>query len=729
MNKYMNLTLLLVTILLGAAIIQASGANKVTLKAKYVGTALLDISYVRDAKILVDKVDKGYADLLIMGYKKQPALDELRFIVARVSFSNNTIKEVAKKALPLIKGTTLVSPLIPGDLLGLSNKTFVIVTTWQNSTSTKITISSLEKETLKLQTISNIRLSRSTKIVRVYPGNEKGLLLILYMNFTKYTASTSWIGEYRLLSYNITDRKVIRDSPLPLVVERNGAAYTLLTKEPTAKHYTMRYFANIIVCNNSSQVAFIVLYTTSSAVKYETWLVDYKSGEIKGHREFSKRDYDLFLSDTEVAPNKTSHTMAILFLRIGDGGVVELLGCKNGELLQQLAGKARFTYNRVYLKLFNNQPLLFVQDTHSIMKLVTISGDSFSLFRLGGRYYVRITGHNYNGTSGYAIALVVPSSTKHPINVFFVLIKFSSAKKTETTETKTSTTQTTRTTTTTKTTTTTHTVTQTITATTTTPTKTMSPATTTSHTQTTTTTKTTTKITQTTKETKTTKTVAKTTTRSTTGKQTATSPPSPTEYPVKEGDWIKYTISVHGKGPRGSMSFKAEAKVTIDEVAQHYIRVKITPLTKLGTDQRALLMMALVNDNKLALALSANKEITVTYHLPLGKPGKSCPFLAEPRDTPYTVTYSGKIMGHEYSVKCYYTSKGILSKMEFTDTYSAAGQQLRVSIKASLTDSSTDVGAKAGSRSGLTLSSQPLILVAIVAIILAAIIVLLLKRR
>ncbi|HDI02008.1 MAG TPA: hypothetical protein ENF93_00025 [Ignisphaera sp.] len=199
-----------------------------------------------------------------------------------------------------------------------------------------------------------------------------------------------------------------------------------------------------------------------------------------------------------------------------------------------------------------------------------------------------------------------------------------------------------------------------------------------------------------------------------------------------EGDWLKYRLKMHGKGPLGEMDIEAEIRIYVEKVGKDFIRLRIEPLTKLSQEESSLVMLASMTGNKIFLAIAGAKSISVDYSLPLKEPSTTCPIIAKPIEK-RIVTGGGEILGHKYSVECKYTPKGILQEMKFRDTFSSGGQTLESEATLTLIEASKDVGLSqekpAGGLGGIDLSNPIVIGGIIGAVIIIAVVVVVLARK
>ncbi len=714
MGRRILLSLPIALLVLASLIYPVLGSGEFRImRSIYIGTATVAADSARDIMVLGSDASKGYVDVLVVGRDYTPEPDHFDAEVLQLSYkARREATMIYRLDVNKDGGYAPASRLLPGRIVG-ANWTAIVAADrrpYGSRPSSTIMIYGIMWDGAKLRisrALAEINVGMPAWAIDIYPGYHEGEILVYYLGFEKYVSGSSWEGRFGVIGYDLAKRKVEFKALLPLAVARSRNTYTL-TLGDTPPVTTSRYSSLLVPCRGERGVAaYAVLYLDGNRVHMASWRISLAEDKVLGSSTAVWRGYTLYLAAVGRSMNYEDYVPAVLLLNPDESRArLMVLGCSSNGLEASSTSDLYLLHTRVYLPPFVEEPVIVAQ-LHGVVGAYDAGGAWVKLVKYNGRYYARITECPGLGRDARIVAVGIVAAYSQ---LYFALIN-PPGSLTSTTPAiiLTPTTTTTRTTSTAT----------TATSPAATTIKTTSPGTTSiTSTSTSTTGRTTTHTVTSTKHAGTTSTASTTT----------SSPAGAAQIAIKPGDWLVYHLKAKGKGPKGSMSAEADIKVVVREVSQTRVRLDVKPLTTLSAEKRSLVLIGAMTGNKLILAVASGMPSTTSYSLPLGEPGKACPILAEARGKPYTAEHQGSSMGHKYTVKCTYTSKGILSKIVFKDTYSIQGQTLNTEITITLKDSSTDVGGKAQGEGG---GGLPLTLIAaagIVAVIIIAVALLKLRK-
>ncbi len=653
--------------------------------AVYIGNTSIDADGARGALVLSKNTSGGYYDVMVSGIDYTPEPNFFDVAVLRVYYNETIgVRKIAEFNEKLDNGFSPSTNLLPGWRVGLSWSAIVAADNrpYGEAPLNIINIYGVLWDGKKINVTKLIEseFSKPVLALRLYPGYKREEVLVFYRQVEEFEAPNEWLASFGIALYNLNTHELIDNIEIPLKLKRSDRTY-YITLINGSEFKTTRYnivFVPYYESNEGLQGLFLVTFLKDEDIFIEVYKINFNNNNIEKAKEIALTDYNLFLSYIGEDEEFNNYQYALAAISTSTWKIhVITYKYSPGKVIEPVFDTTiSRSFNRAYLVLHNGIPLMVFQDDSTLF-INDLKNHEVKAASLSGSFYTRLI--SYKGEYIAVIGKPGSETTLH-----FVLLNPPKGVEKPTQSTTTL------------------------------------PATETASSTTSTTTTTTTTATETTTQTKT-----QTTTQTTS--TTAMSEP----LILGEGDWLKYELKMHGKGPLGEMNIEAEVKVYVEEVDENHIKIRIKPLTELSQEEKSLVMLASITGNNVFLAIAGGEPTSIVYSLPLGEPEASCPIIVKPTEERVVKT-EDEMLGHKYSVECRYTSKGVLQEMKFKDTYSAGGQTLETEATLKLVEASKDVGLsqeESTGTPGISLSNPIIIGGVVAAVVVVAIIAIVLAKK
>ncbi len=669
--------------------LHSSGREFELTSTLYLGKASIDADAARGVLLLSRNASGQYYEIMVSGIDYTPEPNFFDVAVLRLYYNGTAeVKKVDEFNKRVDDGFSPSTSLLPGWRVGL-NWTAIVAADNRPYGEEPLNFINIygvswDGKVIHVKKLVESEFSKPIIAVELYPGFKPKEALVFYRQVESFKEPNRWTSTFGVAVYDLSNGKLINNVEIPLKLRRYDKTFyiTLIGEEDEIK--VSRYSIAFMPCygENIGQGILVVSYLSGETITVKTYRIDLESKNIELVGTTEINGYDLFLSYTSGSEKYDSYYYGLALINTSYGKIdVLVYKCSTSKGLERVfESSISRDFYRAYLVVYDGIPLMVFQDDSTIY-LNDLRQHEFKVFSLADRFYARLTSYN-----GEYIAVIGRPGSETLLH--FVLLNPPNITKTTTTS-----------------------------PTTTSPTA--STTTKNTSTQTTTTTTTTQMETTTTSPTSTTPTATAT---------TSTMKPS---LVLSEGDWLKYKLRMHGRGPLGEMNIEADVKIYVEEIGKDYIRLRIEPQTTLSQEERSMVMLASMTGNNVFMAIAGGESMTIEYQLPLGKPDSTCPIIVGELENK-TISGEGEALGHKYSVECKYTSKGVLQEMKFKDTYSAGGQTLETEATLTLIEASKDVGLtqEAGGGLGGFGFMNPIVIAGIVgAIVVIAVVAIVLKKK